>query len=152
MADAQASTAARHREVTILIVDDDDVDRKGLRRALKQMRLANPIAEAHDGLEALALLRGGDGRGPLQPPFIILLDLNMPRMNGIEFLDEIRADPALQTAVVFVLTTSMDEKDRLAAHQRNVAGYIIKSDARNSFREALSLIDHYWRVVELPGA
>ncbi len=152
MADAQASTAARHREVTILIVDDDDVDRKGLRRALKQMRLANPIAEAHDGLEALALLRGGDGRGPLQPPFIILLDLNMPRMNGIEFLDEIRADPALQTAVVFVLTTSMDEKDRLAAHRRNVAGYIIKSDARNSFREALSLIDHYWRVVELPGA
>jgi CheY-like chemotaxis protein len=146
----------RPRQVTFLIVDDDEVDRKGLLRAMKQLRIANPVVEARDGLEALALLRGQDGAGQdnagrVDPPFIILLDLNMPRMNGIEFLDAVRSDPALRPAVIFVLTTSMDENDRLAAYARNIAGYIIKSDARNSFREALGLIDHYWRVVELPA-
>jgi len=139
------------RQVTFLIVDDDDVDRKGLLRAMKQLRIANPVVEARDGIEALALLRGEDGAERVDPPYIILLDLNMPRMNGLEFLDAVRSDPELKPAVIFVLTTSMDENDRLAAYGRNIAGYIIKSDAGNSFREALGLIDHYWRVVELPG-
>jgi CheY-like chemotaxis protein len=146
-----SSQRLRPRQVTFLIVDDDDVDRKGLMRAMKQLRIANPVVEARDGIEALALLRGQDGAGRVDPPYIVLLDLNMPRMNGLEFLDAVRADPELKPAVIFVLTTSMDENDRLAAYARNIAGYIIKSDARNSFREALGLIDHYWRVVELPG-
>ena len=76
----------------------------------------------------------------------------MPRMSGLEFLEEIRGDPELETAVVFVLTTSLDEEDRLQAYRKHVAGYILKSDPGDSFLKAVTMLDHYWRVVELPGA
>lgn len=139
---------AEERPLTFLIVDDDDVDRMGLMRAFRRHHVTNPVYEAHDGLEALDLLRG-PGR-VVHEPYIILLDLNMPRMSGIEFLDEIRADPALHTAIVFVLTTSNEERDRAAAYAHNVAGYIVKHDARTTFQDTVSLLERYGHIVEMP--
>ncbi len=139
-----------NRTVTFLLVEDDDVDVMGFQRALKRQKIANPIEVARDGVEALERLRGLNGKEKLKPPYIILLDLNMPRMSGLEFLQEIRQDEELHHAIVFVITTSRDEKDRLAAYDQHVAGYIVKSNATESFQHALSMLDNYWRVVEFP--
>lgn len=133
--------------VHILLVDDDDVDAMAVRRALKKHRIANPLTVARDGLEALETLRSGS----IPHPFIILLDLNMPRMNGLEFLEELRADPALKSSVVFVLTTSDEDRDIAAAYQQQVAGYILKSNVGPDFLRVLDLLGAYWRVVELPS-
>jgi CheY-like chemotaxis protein len=73
-------------------------------------------------------------------------------MSGPEFLKEIRDDPALKQSVIFVLTTSNDDQDKTKAYDNHVAGYIVKSDAGESFLEALEMLDRYWRVVELPAA
>ena len=138
------------RTVTFLLVEDDDVDVKAIRRSLGDLRIANPLVVARDGREALEYLRGTNGREKIQSPYLILLDLNMPRMNGLEFLAELREDKELNMAVVFVLTTSKDERDRVSAYEKHVAGYIVKSNVSDSFSEAMRLIDHYWRVVEFP--
>ena len=137
-------------EVTILVVDDDEVDREAVRRSFKRAKIANPVVEAHDGLDALETLKGENGKEKLTSPFIILLDLNMPRMNGIEFLDALRQDEELQTAIVFVLTTSKAEEDKMKAYRYNVAGYVVKSDLTSEFLRAVTMLDHYWKVVELP--
>lgn len=135
-----------HNELTVLLVEDDEVDIMAVKRAFDKAKIANPVIVAHDGIEALEKLRSGD----VSRPFLILLDLNMPRMNGLEFLDEIRNDDDLKASVVFVLTTSKAEEDKWAAYQRNIAGYIVKENVGREFLDAVSLLDHYWRVVELP--
>lgn len=112
--------------------------------------MLNPIVRAKDGIEALALLRGENGNA-ISKPFIILLDLNMPRMNGQEFLVNMRADEALSNTIVFVLTTSQQEEEKAAAYQQHIAGYIHKTGLENSFQEMVLLLKQYWRVVELPG-
>ena len=139
------------KEVTILVVDDDEVDIKALDRAFKKLKIANPVAIANDGIEALECLRGGNGQPALSRPNMILLDLNMPRMNGIEFLEEIRRDSELCDSTVFVLTTSNDEEDKVKSFNYNVAGYIVKSDPATGFMNAIEMIDRYWKVVELPS-
>ena len=83
-------------------------------------------------------------------PSLIILDINMPRMNGLELLKAIREDARLRHLIVFVLTTSNDEKDKFEAYNLNVAGYMLKSDMGNSFIRAVELVDNYWRVVEFP--
>ena len=140
----------QHSQATFLLVEDDDVELMILKRSFKKLKIANPIIVAHDGIEALSILRGEDDHDPIKEPYIILLDLNMPRMNGIEFLVELRKDPELSRAVVFVLTTSNDERDKLLAYDKHIAGYIVKSNAGESFINALDMLDRYWRVVELP--
>lgn len=110
------------------------------------MRIANPIIRAKDGVEALELLRNGDVRHP----YLILLDLNMPRMGGLELLQVIRNDPQLELSVVFVLTTSKDDEDKLAAYKQHIAGYIVKENLDSGFEQLVNMIDHYWRLVELP--
>lgn len=142
----------QNANVKFLLVDDDEIDVQSIKRAFKKLRLANEIVVANDGIEALEILRGTDDTPPLPDPYLILLDLNMPRMNGLEFLDVIRADPALSHALVFVLTTSTDDHDRFAAYDKHVAGYIVKSRTQATFMEALEMIDHYWRVIEFPKA
>lgn len=137
--------------VPILIVDDDDVDVEGVERALVTQGLTNPTRRARDGIEALDILRGTNGAEQISRPRIILLDMNMPRMNGIAFLDELREDPHLKNSVVFVFTTSQDEQDRLRAYERNIAGYITKSKAGRDFSALVTMLEHYWRIVELPS-
>jgi len=139
-----------HSQVTFLLVEDDDVDVMYIQRTFRQLGIANQLVVANDGIEALEMLRGANGYDPIPKPFIILLDLNMPRMNGIEFLTELRKDPEIKHSVVFVLTTSDDEQDKFDAYEHHVAGYIVKSEAGQSFQSALEMLDRYWRVVELP--
>ncbi|NIA70697.1 response regulator transcription factor [Pelagibius litoralis] len=138
------------KNVTFLLVEDDEVDVMCIQRAFRDLKIANPMVVARNGIEGLAVLRGEDGFEKVQKPFIVLLDLNMPMMNGIEFLDAVRDDPDLKTAVVFVLTTSKHDRDRVSAYERNVAGYVVKAKPMETFVEAMGMIDHYWRVVELP--
>jgi CheY-like chemotaxis protein len=118
----------------------------GISRALKKLRMANPFHRARDGKEALDMLRSHK----IKSPHIILLDLNMPRMNGLEMLDELRKDEEFSDSVVFVLTTSKDDNDVVAAYNKHIAGYIVKSNLDTDFTELLQLLDHYWRIVELP--
>ena len=134
------------RTVSLLIVDDDDIDATALRRALHKLKLLNPLYRAKDGLEALEILRNGE----IPSPYIILLDINMPRMNGIEFLEVLRADPALTHAIVFVLTTSKSDEDIIAAYREHVAGYLLKQRMDSDFLQVVGLLDHYWKVIELP--
>jgi CheY-like chemotaxis protein len=136
-----------YKEVTLLIVDDDDIDAIALERALRKLRLLNTVCRARDGQEALDMLRDA----VVPAPYIILLDLNMPRMNGLEFLQALRTDPTLTHAVVFVLTTSKSDEDLVAAYRKHVAGYIFKQHMDRDFLEVVSLIEHYWRLVELPA-
>jgi CheY-like chemotaxis protein len=141
-----ASHKQQYKEVTIFIVDDDDIDAIALERALRKLRLLNSVCRARDGQEALDMLRAG----AIATPFIVLLDLNMPRMNGLEFLQVLRSDPSLTHAVVFVLTTSKSDEDLVAAYREHVAGYVLKQHMDRDFLEVIGLIEHYWRVVELP--
>ena len=137
---------------TILIVEDDDIDFEAVTRALKSLKVANPTVRARDGVEALDLLRGEKNQDKISAPFIILLDLNMPKMTGIEFLDIIREDDSLKSSIVFVLTTSDDDRDIVASYRRNVEGYIVKADARESLKEAFSSLQAYqWSVLMLPN-
>jgi CheY-like chemotaxis protein len=136
--------------VSILVVDDDRVDTMAIRRALKQLQVAHPVVAARDGIEALEYLRGENGREKLRQPVLILLDLNMPRMGGLEFLDQLRADPELQPTLVFVMTTSSSPEDRRQAYARNVAGYILKYQDGQSFLDSVGMLEHYWRVNNFP--
>lgn len=137
--------------IQILLVEDDDVDRKALVRAFEKGGIKNPIVHAEDGLQALEILRGTPSTAPLRRPYIILLDLNMPRMNGLEFLEVLRDDPDLATSLVFVLTTSNADADKLAAYSHNVAGFITKQKAAEDFTVLSRLMSVYWRLIELPS-
>jgi CheY-like chemotaxis protein len=135
--------------VTVLLVEDDDVDAERVERAFRKMGIVHPIRRARDGIEALEILRGESGE-PLSRPYIVLLDLKMPRMGGLQFLGCLREDPAIADTVVFVLTTSRNESDRCRAYLRNVAGYIVKSRTSGDFVDVASMLESYWRVVDLP--
>lgn len=135
--------------VTVLLIEDNEIDVMGVERAFRKSNLKNPIVVASDGVEALALLR--DGRS-IPHPYLILLDLNMPRMGGIEFLDEIRKDPLLRHAVVFVLTTSKAADDMHNAHARNIAGYFVKDKGAGGFINATHVLERYREVCEVPHA
>lgn len=136
--------------VTILLVDDDKVDAMAVKRALVELKIANPVIEARNGIEALEHLRGENGFGRVPTPCLVLLDLNMPRMSGLEFLEELRNDPALRRTIVFVMTTSSAEEDRIRAYDYNVAGYVLKNRLGPSFLESITMLHHYWRVIEFP--
>lgn len=136
--------------VGILLVEDDEVDVMNVQRAFKKNHITNPLFVAGNGLEALTLLRG-EGSEKLQPmPKIILLDINMPKMSGIEFLQHLRADPNLKSISVFVLTTSNEDKDRIEAYNKNVAGYILKPVEPNKFMDAVKSLNLFWSLIELP--
>lgn len=136
--------------VNILLVEDDEVDVMNVQRAFKKNRINNTLHVAGNGVEALAMLRGDGTQVIIPRPKIILLDINMPRMNGIEFLTELRADSQFKCISVFVLTTSNDDNDRIAAYDLNVAGYILKPVELDSFIEAVATLNLYWTLTELP--
>ncbi len=138
---------AGEKMLNILLVEDDEVDVMNVRRAFKKNNIGNPLWVAGNGLDALDLLRGPEIPRERR---LVLLDLNMPRMNGIEFLRELRADPELGLTPVVVLTTSDDERDRVDAYNLNVAGYILKPVTFVSFVEAMATLNKYWTLVEMP--
>ena len=135
------------RSLNLLLVDDDDIDVMNVRRAFGKARLTSPLYVASDGTEALRMLR--DGSVPAARR-LVLLDINMPRMNGIEFLREMRADENLRSTPVVVLTTSSAEEDRMNAYQLNVAGYLVKPVALAAFVDMMATVNRYWSMVELP--
>ena len=133
--------------LNILLVEDDQVDVMNVKRAFDRNRIANPLYVAGDGLEGLRMLRSGEVPAERR---LVLLDLNMPKMNGIEFLRELRKDPALQQISVVVLTTSNEERDRIEAFRLNVAGYLLKPVTFQQFAEVMSTINKYWALMEMP--
>ncbi len=135
-----------HDNDTILLVEDDRVDAMTVKRALKEINVTNPIHTANNGEEALDFLRNGENGKPC----IILLDLNMPKMNGIEFLKVAKQDDALRGIPVIVLTTSKDEHDRFETFNLSVAGYMIKPVDYVQFVETMKTIKLYWSLSELP--
>lgn len=138
--------------VHILHVEDDDIEARALRRAFRRARLANPITHVSDGIEALACLRGTDGAAKLGWPLVILLDLRMPRMDGLEFLRELRNDPELHGLTVFVLTTSDDERDVTSAYAQHIAGYITKDRVGERFQRLISMFSPFWQIVAFPAS
>ena len=133
--------------LNILLVEDDEVDVMNVQRAFRKNNITNPLFVAGVGLEALAQLRGGQVPRDRR---LVVLDLNMPRMNGIEFLRELRKDPALAATPVVVLTTSNEERDRVEAFNLNVAGYLLKPVTFSNFCEVMAALNKYWTLVEMP--
>ena len=130
--------------VNILLVEDDEVDIMNVQRAFKKNNITNPLYIAHNGLEALDMLRN-----KIVPvPQIIILDINMPQMNGIEFLQELRNDENLKHLSVFVMTTSNEDSDKLNAYNLNVAGYILKPLSFEKFIASVATLNSYWKLCE----
>ena len=134
----------QYREVNILIVEDDLIDVKAFTRAMGKLKVSNPVTHAIDGVEGWEKLQ------KMKRPNMLILDINMPRMNGLELLRKIREDKELHDTIVFMLTTSNADKDKFEAYNLNVAGYMLKSDMGNSFVKAVELVENYWKVVEFP--
>ncbi len=133
------------KDAEILLVEDDRVDIMTVQRALKKNAVSNPLHVARTGLEALGMLRGeGDYEKLDPPPVLILLDLNLPKMSGIEFLREVRADPELKSLRIIVLTSSNEPRDREAAFQYDVDDYIVKPHSFDEFTRAMATILELW--------
>lgn len=130
----------------ILLVEDDTVDAMTFRRTLKDLEIKNAVVHLLNGEEALEYLRTGGN----EEPCFIFLDLNMPRMNGIEFLEIAKADEALRRIPVIVLTTSDNEKDIIESFNLGVAGYMVKSADYKEFVEAIRTVNLYWSLSKLP--
>ena len=130
----------------ILLVEDDELHVMNVRRAFETNNIGSPLHVARDGIEGLEALR--DGKVP-RGKRLVLLDLNMPRMNGIEFLRELRADPELRSTPVVVLTASNEERDKIDAFNLNVAGYLLKPVAFHECVEVIGALTRYWALVEL---
>lgn len=133
--------------IDLLLVEDDEIDVMNVRRALERNKITNALYVAGNGLEALEMLRNGTVPGPRR---LVLLDLNMPRMSGIEFLRVVRADPALHALNVVVLTTSNNERDKVEAFNLNVAGYLLKPVTFLNFVELMATLNKYWMLCEMP--
>ncbi len=132
--------------LNILLVEDDEVDIMNVQRAFKKNNINNPLFIAHNGLEALEMLRSND----VPVPQIIILDINMPKMNGLEFLKELRSDVNLKHISVFVMTTSNEDSDKINAYNLNIAGYILKPLSFEKFLSSVSTLNSYWKLCERP--
>jgi CheY-like chemotaxis protein len=139
-------TAPPARPLNIVVVDDDEIDVMNVRRAFEKANIGSDVFVASDGVEGLELLRSGSV--PLQRR-LVLLDVNMPRMNGLEFLRELRADPELAATPVVVFSTSNDERDVNEAYRLHVAGYMLKPVSFEKVIELMRAVDRYWSHVEL---
>lgn len=131
--------------VNILLVEDDEVDVMNVKRAFSKNNIKNDLFVAGNGVEALEMLRGGIV--PL--PRIIILDINMPKMNGIEFLKEMREDEKLKNISVFVMTTSNEDSDKINAYNLNVAGYILKPLSFEKFIASVATLKDFWSLCEM---
>ena len=139
-------TEPQGRPLNIVLCDDDDVDVMNVKRAFAKANITNPMWVATNGLEALTLLRSSEVPRERR---LVLLDLNMPRMNGIELLRELRQDPNLKATTVVVLTTSADERDKVEAYNLNVAGYLVKPVTFLNFVDLMVALSRWFTLVEL---
>lgn len=137
----------KQQRIHLLLVEDDDLDVMNVHRALAQAPEVASITVARDGIEALRLLRAGEL--PMER-LVIMVDLRMPRMSGIDLLKEVRADSRLKRMPVVVLTTSDDPHDRDAAYCLGAAGYFVKPAAPSRFRQIMDALRSYWSTVEFP--
>lgn len=135
-----------------ILVEDDDVDVMNVKRAFKKVNITNPIYHADNGLEALKMLSGNSNEQYNLPNErrLVLSDLNMPKMGGIEFLQELRRDPQLKATPVVVMTTSNQDQDRVEAYNLNVAGDVLKPVTFTSFVEIMAALNKYWILCEIP--
>jgi CheY-like chemotaxis protein len=140
------------QHLSILLVEDDEVDVMNVQRALKKNNSTATLYRAANGIEALAMLRNTNHISQADNSrLLILLDLNMPQMGGLEFLKELRADPDLKKLPVVMLTTSMQDSEIAAAYEYHVAGYIVKPITFSSFVEKIDALNRYWLMSELPA-
>jgi CheY-like chemotaxis protein len=139
-----------NNQVSILLVEDDYLDIMNVERELKKLNINLPLYVARNGREALNMLKGESGAERIDPlPSVVLLDINMPRMNGIEFLEAVRADPQLMNLNVFIMTTSNEETDRLAAQNLKATGYIVKPLSFDKFGGSDSTLDSFNLMLDL---
>lgn len=138
--------------VSILMVEDDELDVHAFKRCLKKERILNPFHSVINGEEALKALRGELPDVQIQRPLLVIMDINMPRMNGIECLKEIRKDEELKDTVVFIMTTSEADKDVYEAYNLNVAGYMVKTNLGDNFLRSVQMLDKYFHAIVLPEA
>lgn len=134
---------------SILLVEDDYLDIMNVERELKRIGITQPPHVARNGSEALKMLRGNGVTKIAPAPEVILLDINMPKMNGIEFLTELRHDPEFSHIPVFIMTTSNEETDRMAAQKLQVSGYILKPLSFDNFDNNLSSLDSFTLFLDL---
>lgn len=134
---------------SILLVEDDQLDIMNVQRELRKHNVAVPLHIARNGREALNLLRGENGQTRIDKPSVVILDINMPRMNGLELLQELRSDPEFVGLNVFITTTSDLETDRLKAQNLAVSGYIIKPLSFDKFGEGATTIDGFSLFLDL---
>jgi CheY-like chemotaxis protein len=132
----------------ILLLEDDTVDAMTVKRALKELHVSNPLVRVSNGEEALVYLRDESK----EKPCVILLDLNMPKMNGIEFLKVAKAEEKLKRIPAIVLTTSKDDQDRFRTFQLSIAGFVVKPVDYIKFVEAMRIVNLYWTLSELPNS
>ncbi len=137
-------------EVNFLLVENDTLDARMVQRGMQRKKISNPLTIAANGLEALAHLRGEEGHSRLPRPYLILLDLNMPRMNGLQFLEAIRGDAELRDSIVFVLTSSDLDRDITSAYEHQIAGYITKQDISRDFMAFMELLEQFCTTIRFP--
>lgn len=130
----------------ILLVEDDSIDAMMVKRALKELKVTNGLIHRENGEMALNFLKND----AFEKPCLILLDLNMPRMNGLEFLEVIKNDTQLKSIPVIILTTSSDHYDLIASYNYSVAGYMVKPVDYHEFVDKMKTISKYWSNSELP--
>lgn len=134
----------------IILVEDDEVDAEAIERAFGALGVAVKTTRFADGRMAIDALRSAWGSQLQAEPHVILLDLNMPRMNGLAFLDELRKEPVLRRSIVFALTGSELEEDKAAAYDRRVAGYLVKPHLGHDYSALRELLDVYYQAIEFP--
>ena len=137
-------------DVNIFLIEDDDLDAEIFERGLRKAKAAVSLTRAKDGIEALDMLKGEAANAAMPQPCIILLDINMPRMNGHEFLAAVRADETLTAERVFVFTTSSNRRDIDRAYANNASGYIVKPERASDLKDVLEMLHKYWDLCEHP--
>jgi CheY-like chemotaxis protein len=139
--------AAKGSQFPILLVEDDEIDTETIKRILRKEKITNPLFCATDGVEALAILKNGKGKQAIAQPCVVLLDINMPRMNGLEFLEQLRKDEQLKKNVIFILTTSGRNEDKEMAYNLGIAGYVLKEN----MGRLIEMLGCYCQINELPA-
>ena len=136
--------------VEILLVEDSAGDVRLTKEALREGKVANRLTVAHDGIEAMEMLLGTNNRIALDPPYLLLVDIRMPRLDGLGLIRRIRSNPMLHRTIIFVLTTSDNDRDRTAAYDAHVAGYIVKTNAPDQFHALAKMLEYYMLIVAPP--